>query len=499
MPATWVPAQPALRFGVSPNKLYDYMAAGRPVLFAADAANQPVQEADCGRTVAPEDPAALAAAIRRWPAASEAERRAGRQRRAYVERATTTAGLARRARRDPAGRRALTGHATNCAGRWASWSACRPTTSHCSGGVASRSTRSCARWASARRRGDRPGLHLRRGAQRVLYAGATPVYVDIDEATYTADPAAVAAAMRPRTRVGAGAEHLRPVGRPRCPHRRRPAARSGGDRRLHAWPRGDLQRPAERRGGARGVLLDAVEQADLHRPGRHRGDDGRRARAELAASSAPHREPRALDRALLGRCPRPRAHRHAAHAASRPRRVPGRSRAGLVPGSSSGKELEGAEMPESFVAAMSAFQARLASRRLATLAVGGSASGARWPAATRPAWPSADARPTNPTRRDTRSCATPARARTRCLRRGGDDRRGVAAESFPLAAVCDQWDRKVGLPPGRASGGRARGVRDVNLPPTWPPDGPQAMRSRSSSRLGRSHRLTGSELAPPGP
>jgi len=35
----------------------------------------------------------------------------------------------------------------------------------------------------------------------VLYAGATPVYVDIDEATYTADPAAVAAAMTPRTRV----------------------------------------------------------------------------------------------------------------------------------------------------------------------------------------------------------------------------------------------------------------------------------------------------------
>ena len=29
----------------------------------------------------------------------------------------------------------------------------------------------------------------------VLYLGATPVYVDVDEATYTADPAAVANAM----------------------------------------------------------------------------------------------------------------------------------------------------------------------------------------------------------------------------------------------------------------------------------------------------------------
>jgi glycosyltransferase involved in cell wall biosynthesis len=73
------------RFGVSPNKLYEYMAAGRPVLFAADAANQPVQEADCGRTVPPEDPAALAAAIRSLAAASPAEReRLGANARAYV-------------------------------------------------------------------------------------------------------------------------------------------------------------------------------------------------------------------------------------------------------------------------------------------------------------------------------------------------------------------------------------------------------------------------------
>lgn len=74
------------RFGVSPNKLYEYMAAGRPILFAADAANQPVSEADCGRTVAPEDPAALAAAIRSLAAAPAEEReRLGANARAYVE------------------------------------------------------------------------------------------------------------------------------------------------------------------------------------------------------------------------------------------------------------------------------------------------------------------------------------------------------------------------------------------------------------------------------
>jgi glycosyltransferase involved in cell wall biosynthesis len=73
------------RFGVSPNKLYDYMAAGRPVLFAADAANQPVREADCGRTVPPEDPQALADAIRSLAAAPPEEReRLGANARTYV-------------------------------------------------------------------------------------------------------------------------------------------------------------------------------------------------------------------------------------------------------------------------------------------------------------------------------------------------------------------------------------------------------------------------------
>jgi glycosyltransferase involved in cell wall biosynthesis len=78
---------PLYRFGVSPNKLFEYMAAGRPVLFAADAANQPVREADCGRTVAPEHPEALAVAIRSLSACSPAERaRLGANARAYVER-----------------------------------------------------------------------------------------------------------------------------------------------------------------------------------------------------------------------------------------------------------------------------------------------------------------------------------------------------------------------------------------------------------------------------
>jgi glycosyltransferase involved in cell wall biosynthesis len=73
------------RFGVSPNKLYDCMAAGRPILFAADAVNRPVDEAHCGRTVPPEDPGALAAAIRSLAACPRGERtRLGANARAYA-------------------------------------------------------------------------------------------------------------------------------------------------------------------------------------------------------------------------------------------------------------------------------------------------------------------------------------------------------------------------------------------------------------------------------
>ena len=55
---------PLYRFGISPNKLMDYMMAARPVLHAVEAGNDPVGDADCGLTIEPENPVAVVDGIR---------------------------------------------------------------------------------------------------------------------------------------------------------------------------------------------------------------------------------------------------------------------------------------------------------------------------------------------------------------------------------------------------------------------------------------------------
>ncbi|WP_158249654.1 MULTISPECIES: glycosyltransferase family 4 protein [unclassified Pseudomonas] len=51
---------PIYRFGVSLNKLYDYMAAGIPVIASYNAFNDPIKEAGCGMSVVPGQPEQLA-------------------------------------------------------------------------------------------------------------------------------------------------------------------------------------------------------------------------------------------------------------------------------------------------------------------------------------------------------------------------------------------------------------------------------------------------------
>ena len=74
------------RFGISMNKLFDYLAAERPIVMASNAANSPVAEAGAGLIVAPAQPKALARAIAQIAATPLAERqRMGRAGREYVE------------------------------------------------------------------------------------------------------------------------------------------------------------------------------------------------------------------------------------------------------------------------------------------------------------------------------------------------------------------------------------------------------------------------------
>jgi len=76
---------PIYRFGIAPNKLMDYMMAGRAVLHSVAAGNDPVAEARCGLTVPPESADAVANGLRALAAAAPEERSAmGERGRAFV-------------------------------------------------------------------------------------------------------------------------------------------------------------------------------------------------------------------------------------------------------------------------------------------------------------------------------------------------------------------------------------------------------------------------------
>jgi glycosyltransferase involved in cell wall biosynthesis len=88
---------PIYRFGINPNKLFDYLMAGKPVLHSVEAGNDLVREAGAGISVGAEDPAAIAAAVRRLMALPAAEReRMGAAGRAHVLAHHDYAVLARR-------------------------------------------------------------------------------------------------------------------------------------------------------------------------------------------------------------------------------------------------------------------------------------------------------------------------------------------------------------------------------------------------------------------
>jgi glycosyltransferase involved in cell wall biosynthesis len=65
---------PLYRFGISLNKLTDYLAAGRPIIFFGKSSYDPVRDAEAGFSVPPGDPEVLADAVERLVALTPQER-----------------------------------------------------------------------------------------------------------------------------------------------------------------------------------------------------------------------------------------------------------------------------------------------------------------------------------------------------------------------------------------------------------------------------------------
>jgi glycosyltransferase involved in cell wall biosynthesis len=65
---------PVFRYGIASNKLFDYLASARPILFASNAANNPIEEAGAGISVPAGDIEAVVNAILEIKTMSEDER-----------------------------------------------------------------------------------------------------------------------------------------------------------------------------------------------------------------------------------------------------------------------------------------------------------------------------------------------------------------------------------------------------------------------------------------
>jgi glycosyltransferase involved in cell wall biosynthesis len=86
---------PVFQWGISPNKLWDYMACARPVIFSVSTPFNPIDEARAGVTAQPGDPQSLADAIKYLASQPLSTRQEmGRRARQHVERHHSFASLA---------------------------------------------------------------------------------------------------------------------------------------------------------------------------------------------------------------------------------------------------------------------------------------------------------------------------------------------------------------------------------------------------------------------
>jgi len=89
--------QDLFRYGVSPNKLFEYMAAGLPVVFAVETCDDPVAEARAGFSIPAERPDTLVETLLEIGALAPGQLRAmGARGRQYIEHTHSYAELARR-------------------------------------------------------------------------------------------------------------------------------------------------------------------------------------------------------------------------------------------------------------------------------------------------------------------------------------------------------------------------------------------------------------------
>lgn len=77
---------PVYQFGINSNKIYDYLASARPIIFSGDAPNDPIAESGAGISIPPEDPNEMFAALMRLLEMDPAARiELGQRGRRYVE------------------------------------------------------------------------------------------------------------------------------------------------------------------------------------------------------------------------------------------------------------------------------------------------------------------------------------------------------------------------------------------------------------------------------
>ena len=203
----------------------------------------------------------------------------------------------------------------------------------------------------------------------ILYAGARPVYVDIDPRTYTIDPAAANAAITPRTRVilaqntfglSADIEALQAIGGPHgikviddCTHGLggRYGGRPNGFSAELSFFSTQWSKPISTGLGGFAIARDPATAALLRRleEGAEEPTSARVAMLRALVFASEHAGRGGLFRA--GR---------AAYRAM--------SRLGVVPGSSDRDELGGTDMPDGFFARLSPWQAQVGADRIARLA-----------------------------------------------------------------------------------------------------------------------------------